>query len=131
MEPIRHVAGRAIPFGRKNVDTDVIIPAHWLKTITRDGLGRGAFEALRKDPGNLFDSAEFKGFFISVAPQLSGQPLIGGGFRVVAANLAPRPSLLGIARVFDSRLRDPAIFFIPPARLAHRLSFVLPANMGN
>ena len=47
MEPIRHVAGRAIPFGRKNVDTDVIIPAHWLKTITREGLGRGVKQAGR------------------------------------------------------------------------------------
>ena len=60
MEPVREVHGRAIPFGRKNVDTDVIIPARWLKTITREGLGRGAFEALRQDPDNLFDSAEFR-----------------------------------------------------------------------
>lgn len=67
MEPVREVQGRAIPFGRKNVDTDVIIPAHWLKTITRDGLGRGAFEALRQDPDNLFDSAEFKGSPILIA----------------------------------------------------------------
>ena len=48
MTPIKHVAGKAIPFGRKNVDTDVIIPSQYLKTITREGLGRGAFEALRK-----------------------------------------------------------------------------------
>jgi 3-isopropylmalate/(R)-2-methylmalate dehydratase small subunit len=67
MEPIRQVEGRAIPFGRKNVDTDVIIPAKWLKTITREGLGRGAFEALREDPDNLFDSAEFKGSPILIA----------------------------------------------------------------
>ena len=60
MEALRQVEGRAIPFGAANVDTDVIIPAKWLKTITRDGLGRGAFETLRADPGNLFDSAEFK-----------------------------------------------------------------------
>jgi 3-isopropylmalate/(R)-2-methylmalate dehydratase small subunit len=59
MKPIKHVAGRAIPFGRKNVDTDVIIPAHWLKTVTREGLGRGAFEAVRKEPGNVFDDPEF------------------------------------------------------------------------
>jgi len=59
MKPINHVAGRAIPFGRKNVDTDVIIPAHWLKTVTREGLGRGAFEAVRKEPGNVFDDPEF------------------------------------------------------------------------
>ena len=67
MQALREVEGRAIPLGLKNVDTDVIIPAHWLKTITRDGLGRGAFETLRKDPANLFDSAEFKGSPILVA----------------------------------------------------------------
>ncbi len=67
MEAVREVSGRAIPFGRKNVDTDVIIPAQWLKTITREGLGRGAFEALRSDPDNLFDSPEFKGSPILIA----------------------------------------------------------------
>jgi 3-isopropylmalate/(R)-2-methylmalate dehydratase small subunit len=67
MEAVRQVDGRAIPFGAKNVDTDVIIPAHWLKTITRDGLGRGAFETLRKDPDNLFDSAEYAGSPILIA----------------------------------------------------------------
>jgi 3-isopropylmalate/(R)-2-methylmalate dehydratase small subunit len=67
MEPLREVTGRAIPFGAKNVDTDVIIPSHWLKTITREGLGRGAFETLRKDPANLFDSPEFKGSPILIA----------------------------------------------------------------
>lgn len=67
MEPIKQVEGRAIPFGRKNVDTDVIVPSKWLKTITREGLGRGAFESLRQDPDNLFDSAEFKGSPILIA----------------------------------------------------------------
>ena len=60
MEPVREVEGRAVPFGRKNVDTDLIIPARWLKTVTREGLGRGAFEALRADPDNVFDKPEFK-----------------------------------------------------------------------
>lgn len=67
MDPIRQVEGRAIPFGRKNVDTDVIIPAHWLKTISRDGLGAGAFEAVRKEPGNVFDDAEYVGASILIA----------------------------------------------------------------
>ena len=67
MKPLREVDGRAIPFGAANVDTDVIIPAKWLKTITRDGLGRGAFETLRADPDNLFDSAEYKGSPILIA----------------------------------------------------------------
>ena len=67
MQPLRHIAGRAYPFGRKNIDTDVIIPARWLKTITRDGLGRGAFESLRENPDNLFDSPEFSGSPILIA----------------------------------------------------------------
>ena len=67
MEPVNQVEGRAIPFGAANIDTDVIIPAKWLKTITRDGLGRGAFETLRADPDNLFDSDTFKGSPILIA----------------------------------------------------------------
>jgi 3-isopropylmalate/(R)-2-methylmalate dehydratase small subunit len=67
MEALCHVAGRAIPFGRKNVDTDVVIPAHWLKTISRDGLGKGAFEAVRKEPGNVFDNPEYAGAPILIA----------------------------------------------------------------
>ena len=67
MTPLDKVEGRAIPFGLKNIDTDVIIPAHWLKTTTREGMGRGAFESLRADPDNLFDSADFKGAPILIA----------------------------------------------------------------
>lgn len=67
MTPIEKVEGRAIPFGLKNIDTDVIIPAHWLKTVSREGMGQGAFESLRADPDNLFDSAEFKGAPILIA----------------------------------------------------------------
>ncbi|QDK31588.1 3-isopropylmalate dehydratase small subunit [Sphingomonas sp. IC081] len=67
MDAISHVAGRAIPFGRKNVDTDVVIPAHWLKTITREGLGKGAFEAVKKEPGNVFTDPEYAGAPILIA----------------------------------------------------------------
>ena len=67
MQPIRQVEGRAIPFGAKNVDTDVIIPAKWLKTVTREGLGEGAFESIRQDPDNIFDSVEFSGAPILIA----------------------------------------------------------------
>ncbi|RDV01636.1 3-isopropylmalate dehydratase small subunit [Sphingorhabdus pulchriflava] len=67
MNPVSTIAGKAYPFGLKNVDTDVIIPAAWLKTISRSGLGKGAFEALRKEPGNLFDSVEYAGSPILIA----------------------------------------------------------------
>ena len=59
MESVRKVEGRAIPFGRENIDTDLIIPARWLKTISREGLGEGAFEAVRANPDNVFDKPEF------------------------------------------------------------------------
>ncbi len=67
MEPFRDVEGKAYPFGRANIDTDVIIPAHWLKTVTRTGLGEGAFESIRSDPGNLFDDPRFAGAPILIA----------------------------------------------------------------
>lgn len=67
MQPVSTIEGRAIPLGTKNVDTDVIIPAHWLKTISREGLGKGAFETLRADPDNIFDRPEFAGAPILIA----------------------------------------------------------------
>jgi len=67
MQPIDRVEGRALPFGRKNVDTDIIIPAQWLKTISREGLGKGAFETVRAEPGNVFDDPEFAGAPILIA----------------------------------------------------------------
>jgi 3-isopropylmalate/(R)-2-methylmalate dehydratase small subunit len=67
MNPVRTIEGKAYPFGLKNIDTDVIIPAAWLKTISRTGLGKGAFEAIRQDPDNLFDSAEYAGSPILIA----------------------------------------------------------------
>jgi 3-isopropylmalate/(R)-2-methylmalate dehydratase small subunit len=67
MNPVRSVSGGAYPWGAKNVDTDVIIPAHWLKTITRAGLGRGAFETVRAQPGNIFDDPQYAGSPILIA----------------------------------------------------------------
>ncbi len=67
MEPLNAVEGRAYPLGVKNVDTDMIIAAKWLKTISRAGLGKGAFEAMRADPGNVFDDPEYKGASILIA----------------------------------------------------------------
>lgn len=67
MKAVTRVSGTAYPWGAKNVDTDVIIPAHWLKTITRSGLGRGAFETVRAQPGNLFDDPRYAGAPILIA----------------------------------------------------------------
>lgn len=72
MEPIQQVSGRAYPWGAKNIDTDIIIPAHWLKTTTREGLGKGAFESVRAEPGNLFDDPRYAGAPILVAGENFG-----------------------------------------------------------
>lgn len=67
MQPLTRVEGRAIPLGLKNVDTDIIIPAKWLKTISREGLGAGAFEALRAEPGNVIDDPAYAGAPVLIA----------------------------------------------------------------
>lgn len=56
LQAFRTLTGAAIPFGASNIDTDVIIPAVHLKTISRLGLGRHAFSTLRTTPDNVFDS---------------------------------------------------------------------------
>jgi len=67
MKAVSQVSGRAYPWGAKNIDTDVIIPAHWLKTVTREGLGKGAFETVRAQPGNIFDDPRYAGSPILIA----------------------------------------------------------------
>lgn len=67
MDKFATLTGIAIPFGQKNVDTDMIIPARFLKTIARTGLGVGAFSALRENPDNLFDQLRYRGAPILIA----------------------------------------------------------------
>jgi len=94
MSPVRIVEGRAIPFDRANVDTDVIIPARFLKTVGREGLGRHAFENIRAESGNIFDDPRNSGAPILIAGDNFGcgssrehaaWALIDMGFRVVIA----------------------------------------------
>lgn len=56
MQAFTTLSGQAIPFGAANIDTDVIIPARFLKTISRAGLGAGAFATLREGADNVFDT---------------------------------------------------------------------------
>jgi len=67
MTPFTRVEGRAYPLGLANVDTDLIIGAAYLKTVSRRGLGAHAFEALRATPGNVFDDATYRGAPILIA----------------------------------------------------------------
>ena len=67
MQVFTTLSGTAIPFGVENVDTDVIIPARFLKTITRTGLGKSAFNVIRQDRDNIFDSDRNAGAPILIA----------------------------------------------------------------
>ncbi|MEU5794666.1 3-isopropylmalate dehydratase small subunit [Streptomyces sp. SUK 48] len=67
MEAFTTHTGRAVPLRRSNVDTDQIIPAHWLKKVTRDGFEDGLFEAWRKDPAFILNRPEREGATVLVA----------------------------------------------------------------
>ncbi|GAA3047609.1 3-isopropylmalate dehydratase small subunit [Kitasatospora albolonga] len=67
MEKFTTHTGRAVPLRRSNVDTDQIIPAHWLKKVTRSGFEDGLFEAWRKDETFVLNLPERQGASVLVA----------------------------------------------------------------
>ncbi|MET9614477.1 3-isopropylmalate dehydratase small subunit [Kitasatospora indigofera] len=67
MEKFTTHTGRAVPLRRSNVDTDQIIPAHWLKKVTRTGFEDGLFEAWRKDESFILNQPERDGATVLVA----------------------------------------------------------------
>jgi 3-isopropylmalate/(R)-2-methylmalate dehydratase small subunit len=74
MEPVRIVAGRALPLDRADVDTDQIIPAEFLKRIERSGFGQFLFAEWRKNPDFVLNDNRYAGASILVAG-----PNFGGG----------------------------------------------------
>jgi 3-isopropylmalate/(R)-2-methylmalate dehydratase small subunit len=93
---VKRVVGRALPIDRANVDTDQIIPAHWLKRVERTGYGGGLFEAWRRDPAFVMNDPRFAGASILIAGANFGSgssrehavwALDEAGFRAV---IAPR-----------------------------------------
>ncbi|MGE4432266.1 MAG: 3-isopropylmalate dehydratase small subunit [Sphingobium sp.] len=69
MKAFTHLTAIAAYVPADNIDTDKILPAHYLKAITRSGLGRGLFAALRNDPD----------FILNRTPWDKAGILIGGG----------------------------------------------------
>src|SRR3982751_776396 len=60
-------AGTALPLRRSNVDTDQIIPAEYLKRITRTGFADGVFAACRSDPDFVLNDARYAGATVLLA----------------------------------------------------------------
>jgi 3-isopropylmalate/(R)-2-methylmalate dehydratase small subunit len=67
MDAFRTHTGVGIPLRRTNVDTDQIIPAVYLKRITRTGFEDGLFAAWRKDPNFILNQSAFKAGSVLVA----------------------------------------------------------------
>jgi len=63
---IKHT-GTAIPLRRSNVDTDQIIPAVYLKRVTRSGFEDGLFSAWRNDPEFVLNQEAYKKGTVLVA----------------------------------------------------------------
>jgi 3-isopropylmalate/(R)-2-methylmalate dehydratase small subunit len=96
MEPFVTHTGRAVPLRRTNVDTDQIIPAEYLKQVSRTGFGKGLFAAWREDPSFVLNQSQYAGATILVAGTDFGigssrehavRALTDYGFRAV---IAPR-----------------------------------------
>jgi 3-isopropylmalate/(R)-2-methylmalate dehydratase small subunit len=67
VEPFTTHTGRAVPLRRSNVDTDQIIPASYLKRVSRAGFGEGLFAAWREDPSFVLNQPQYDGATILVA----------------------------------------------------------------
>ena len=67
MEKFINHTGSALPLRRSNVDTDQIIPAVYLKRITKSGFEDGLFAAWRNDPNFELNQSQYKNASILVA----------------------------------------------------------------
>jgi 3-isopropylmalate/(R)-2-methylmalate dehydratase small subunit len=94
MEPFIEHHGRILPLRRSAVDTDQIIPATYLKRVSRHGFADGLFAAWREDPAFVLNDQRFFGASILVAGPDFGTgssrehavwALCDWGFRVVVS----------------------------------------------
>ena len=67
MEPVNVINGIAVPLQRANVDTDQIIPAEFLKRVTKTGFDDALFFAWRQDPDFVLNREVFAGGNVLVA----------------------------------------------------------------
>jgi 3-isopropylmalate/(R)-2-methylmalate dehydratase small subunit len=67
MEPVTLITGVAVPLQRANVDTDQIIPAEFLKRVTKTGFDDALFYAWRQDPDFVLNREVFAGANVLVA----------------------------------------------------------------
>ena len=59
MRRISHITGRALPMRGNDIDTDRIIPARFLRSVTFDGMEQHVFEDDRKSAGGPYNRHPF------------------------------------------------------------------------
>ena len=69
MDKITNITGVAVPFRRSNVDTDQIIPAVFLKRVTKTGYEDALFHSWRQDPDFILNRPEYQGATVLFAGQ--------------------------------------------------------------
>jgi 3-isopropylmalate/(R)-2-methylmalate dehydratase small subunit len=69
MDKITTITGVAVPFRRSNVDTDQIIPAVFLKRVTKTGYEDALFHSWRQDPDFILNRPEYQGATVLFAGQ--------------------------------------------------------------
>ena len=75
MPPFTVHTGVAAPFLKSNIDTDMIIPKQFLKTIKRTGLGSALFYETRYSP---VDGKEVASFVLNQEPYRKASILVAG-----------------------------------------------------
>jgi 3-isopropylmalate/(R)-2-methylmalate dehydratase small subunit len=133
MEKFTTHTGTVLPLRRSNVDTDQIIPAVYLKRVTRTGFEDGLFGAWRNDPDFVLNRPERQGVSVLVAGSDFGTgssrehavwALMDYGFRVVLSSRfadifrgnAGKAGLLAaqveqdvVERIWDATEADPTL----------------------
>ena len=74
MQKFDKLTGVAAPLDILNIDTDMIIPKQFLKTIKRSGLGKNLFDEMRY----ARDGSELPGFVLNKAPYRQAEILVAG-----------------------------------------------------
>ena len=67
MDAVRVITGRGVPLVRSDVDTDQIIPAVYLKRVTKTGFDDALFASWRQDPDFVLNRPAYQGVSILVA----------------------------------------------------------------
>jgi 3-isopropylmalate/(R)-2-methylmalate dehydratase small subunit len=131
MPGIKRIAGRAVALDRRDVDTDQIIPASWLKRVERTGFGPGLFGAWREDPefvlnrpgatearvlvaGSNFGCGSSREHAVWALQDFGFQTVVAPSFgdifrnNSIAAGLVPATAAEeGVARLFAALAADP------------------------